>query len=74
MMRKDQSSVIPARFDSIEPGFSPAGCPGRTFQKSTALAASFCYVRGKFHREDFDAQVLDRTGGAGDVEPDQLRL
>jgi hypothetical protein len=71
--------VIPGRCGSIEPGISrfrvqPAGCLGMTFQKSAALAGSFCYVHEKFYREDFDAQVLDRTGGAGDVEPDQLRL
>src|SRR4051794_7381450 len=26
------------------------------------------------NRREFDAQIMDRAGGAGDVEPDQLRL
>jgi hypothetical protein len=63
----------------IEPGISrfrvrAHARPGMTGKYFTALIGIVLIRCAKFQPERFDAQVMDRAGGAGDVEPDQLRL
>jgi hypothetical protein len=49
-------------------------------RKMAGLAAFIAYLTESFDKlgeprnGDFDAQIVDRAGGVGDIEPDQLRL
>src|SRR5258708_35119014 len=38
------------------------------------LAPPFWYLAQRFNRRAFDAQIMDRAGGAGDLEAHQLPL
>src|ERR1700722_13983598 len=71
------ASVIPgraaARTRNLEIPGSMLASHGNDDEIFHAGAGSFCY-RAEIITGDFDAQIVDRAGGAGDVEPDQLRL